>query len=75
MRASSYTTETMKLNYVIVLKEWNTRKQVAETTATVGSPLTLTEALKTSERMNKANGFTFGGFGQYYATERVEVAK
>ena len=41
MRASSYTTETMKLNYVIVLKEWNTRKQVAETTATVGSPLTL----------------------------------
>ena len=75
MRARTHTTETMKLNHVIVLKEWNSRKQIAETTAQVGEPRTLTDALETSERMNKANGFTFGGFGQYYATERVEVAK
>ncbi len=65
----------MKLNHVIVLKEWNTRKQIAETTAQIGGPRTLTDALETSERMNKANGFTFGGFGQYYAVERVEGTK
>lgn len=75
MRASTHTKEAMKLNHVIVLKEWNTRKQVAETTATVGEPRTLTDALETAERMNKTNGFAFGGFGQYYATERVEVGK
>lgn len=75
MRASSHTTEDMKLNHVVVLKSWNSRKQTAETISQIGEPRTLTDALETSERMNKTNGFTFGGFGQYYATERVEVAK
>jgi hypothetical protein len=75
MRASSHTTRSMKPNHVIVLKNWNSRKQIAETVAQVGEPRTITEALETSERLNKVEGFTFGGFGQYYATERVEVAK
>ena len=75
MRASLHTTSSMKPNHVIVLKQWNSRKQTAETVAQVGEPRTLTSALETSERMNMHEGFVFGGFGQYYATERVEVAK
>lgn len=75
MRARTHTTTSMKLNHVVVLKSWNSRKQTAETVAQVGEPRTLTDALNLSERMNKTEGFTFGGFGQYYATERVEAAK
>jgi len=62
----------MKLNHVVVLKLWNSRKQIAEIISQVGDARTLTDALDLSERMNKQAGFTFGGFGQYYATERAE---
>lgn len=62
------------MRYFVVLREWNSRKQAAEVTARIGEPRTLDEALDVADRLNKNNGFTFGGFGKYYATEREVVS-
>lgn len=63
----------MKLNYVVVLKLWNSRKQEAEAISQLAGERTQADAQDLAERLNRHEGFAFGGFGQYYAPQRVEV--
>jgi hypothetical protein len=59
----------MKPNHVITLKKHTING--TETIAQVSQPLTVDEACKQAEALNKQAGFVCGGFGQWYAVERA----
>ena len=63
----------MKAKYQIVLKEWNTKRRKADVVSVVhgGKAVSLTVASRIVNELNRYNGFTFGGFGQYYDFQRV----
>lgn len=65
----------MKTRYNIVLREWNTANKSSEVTAIVrgGKAVSLNVASRIVNELNRYNGYTFGGFGQYYDFQRVTL--